>query len=169
MDSARAWPPRTDGGSSRHGVTKGASVSPLVSTRNSPARLDRGGKLGRAARVRRQWEFSEIHRKGVRVQTRHFTVLGLATVADEGAWAARIGMAVSRKVGNAVVRNRIRRLIREVFRRLREQLPPADLVVIAKPQAKLMAEGGLEAVSSELAGALADAAAKAVERKGEKE
>jgi ribonuclease P protein component len=124
--------------------------------------IERGGKLERSARVRRQWEFSRIHQKGVRVQTRHFTVLGLATLADDG---ARLGMAISRKVGNAVTRNRIRRLIKEVFRRLREDLPPADLVVIAKPQAKSMAEAGFDAVAGELGSTLEDAAKKAIARK----
>ncbi len=46
----------------------------------------------------------------------------------------RLGMAVSRRVGNAVVRNRIRRLIRESFRLLQHDLPAGyDLVVIARP------------------------------------
>jgi len=46
----------------------------------------------------------------------------------------RLGMAVSRKVGNAVTRNRIRRMIRESFRLLQHDLPGGyDLVVIAKP------------------------------------
>ena len=124
--------------------------------------LERGGKLRRSARVRRQWEFRRIHQKGVRVHTRHFTVLGLATLADDG---ARVGMAVSRKVGNAVTRNRIRRLIREVFRRLREDLPPADLVVIAKPQANVMAGVGFAAVAGELVPALESAARKAIAKK----
>lgn len=46
---------------------------------------------------------------------------------------SRIGITVSRKVGNAVVRNRFKRRIREWFRAHRDELdPPVDLVVIAR-------------------------------------
>jgi ribonuclease P protein component len=48
----------------------------------------------------------------------------------------RLGLVVSRKVGAAVHRNRVKRLCRECFRQLPDLLPPAvDLVVIAKPEA----------------------------------
>jgi len=43
---------------------------------------------------------------------------------------ARLGLTISRKVGNAVLRNRWRRLLREVFRLVQRQLPPLDLVCI---------------------------------------
>jgi len=49
---------------------------------------------------------------------------------------SRLGVTVSTRVGNAVVRNRVKRLVREVFRHCRaDLLPPADIVVIAKPGA----------------------------------
>ena len=54
--------------------------------------------------------------------------------AAEG--ASRLGVTVSRRVGGAVVRNRVKRRIREWFRRRCEQLSPGlDLVVIARPSA----------------------------------
>jgi ribonuclease P protein component len=51
----------------------------------------------------------------------------------------RLGMSVSRKVGTAVRRNRIRRLIRESFRLLQHDLPQGyDLVVVVRPHAPLI-------------------------------
>lgn len=54
----------------------------------------------------------------------------------------RLGVTVSRKVGNAVVRNRVKRRIREWFRREgAQQAPGLDLVVIARPPAARLASG----------------------------
>ncbi len=49
---------------------------------------------------------------------------------------ARLGLAISKRVSKrAVERNRIKRLLRESFRRVRHQLPPVDLMVMARDQA----------------------------------
>lgn len=49
---------------------------------------------------------------------------------------ARLGLAISKRVSKrAVERNRIKRLLRESFRRVRHQLPPVDLMVMARQQA----------------------------------
>lgn len=125
--------------------------------------VDEGGKLPRAARIRRRWEFNKIHQDGVRVRTRHFVVIGLPTVAEDGS-TARIGCAVGRKVGKAVVRNRLRRLIKEVFRRMTQHLPIVDLVVIAKANAGPLAGLEFDALAEELAPALKGAADRAVKK-----
>lgn len=50
--------------------------------------------------------------------------------------ASRLGVTVSSRIGNAVARNRVKRLVREVFRVRRSSIPNAvDVVVIAKPGA----------------------------------
>lgn len=67
----------------------------------------------------------------------------------------RLGLAVSRRVGGAVVRNRLKRRVRDWFRRSRPALPESvDLVVIARPQA---ANYSSEAISAELTRLVAQA------------
>lgn len=86
-------------------------------------------------RVRRRSEFQEIQAGARRVSTPHFALLVYARDRPEGASAgpARLGITASRRVGNAVVRNRAKRLIREAFRQTRDLFAPGvDLVVIVR-------------------------------------
>lgn len=80
-------------------------------------------------RVRRRREYLAVQRSARRVVTPHFIVYG----RPNGRPTTRLGITVSRKVGKAVVRNRIKRLVREAFRRNRETLPEGiDLVLVAR-------------------------------------
>jgi len=63
----------------------------------------------------------------------------------------RLGLTVSRKVGNAVVRNRVKRSIREWFRIVKGDLQARDLVVIARPGAARLAGVEIFAELQELA------------------
>ena len=85
--------------------------------------------LPTSARIRRRREFLALQGSAKRRPTRHFLVL----VARDAAPTARLGITVTRKIGNAVLRNRVKRSVREAFRRCRETLPGGiALVVIAR-------------------------------------
>jgi ribonuclease P protein component len=68
------------------------------------------------------------------------------TQRDAGPDAARsrVGITVSSRVGNAVVRNRVKRGVREFVRRSKTLLPGGDLVIIAKPSAATLAHDMLD-------------------------
>ena len=104
------------------------------------APLPGGAQAGypKTARVRRRAEFTVCYERGRRVHTAHFLLFLLP------GGRSRTGMAVSRKVGNAVTRNRIKRLLREFFRLHAGALPSGDVVAVAKRQA---GEAGLDLAS----------------------
>ena len=82
----------------------------------------------RRARLRKP-DFVRVTQAGRRRGSRFFLVYGL----DRGDLdPARLGITVTRKVGNAVRRNRIKRLVREWFRQRSESMTGLDVVVIAK-------------------------------------
>ncbi len=97
-----------------------------------------------------------MQKTGRAVRTRNFVLLVARRVEavsapQAGPLPSRLGIVAARTTGNAVVRNRIKRLCRESFRLSPELLPAEiDLVVIAKPGA---AKLGLREVQAEWAGA----------------
>ena len=94
------------------------------------------GRLSRSA------EFERVYRQGRSHGNRHF-VLHTFRRDDPSAPTTdpRLGLSVSRKVGGAVERNKVKRLLREAFADVREQLPPGhDVVVVARPEARELAE-----------------------------
>ncbi|HEX5656678.1 MAG TPA: ribonuclease P protein component [Polyangiales bacterium] len=96
-------------------------------------------------RLRKRFEFRRLRDEGRRVHTRSFVL----SIARGDQPQARLGITVSRQVGNAVRRNRLKRLLREAFRLERALVPSAsDLVVIAKTGCKL---DSLAEVRAELA------------------
>ncbi|MCP1372797.1 ribonuclease P protein component [Dyella lutea] len=92
----------------------------------------RAAGLPREARLRRAGDFAALRHASGRLGGRCFSVRYRPN--DHG--HARLGLAISKRVSKrAVERNRIKRLVRESFRRIRHQLPAIDLVVMAREQA----------------------------------
>jgi ribonuclease P protein component len=95
------------------------------------------GRFQPADRLRRSVEFQQVIRRGRRVAGGAFVVICAQRRERPGAARQiRLGITVSRKVGNAVVRNRVKRRIREWFRADRGSLGAGvDLVVIGRAAA----------------------------------
>jgi ribonuclease P protein component len=89
----------------------------------------------KAARLRRRPEFVAVQDHGRRKSGAALVVLALPPPSNGAAPCARFGLVVSRKVGNAVMRNRIKRQLREALRHLRALAKPADVVIIARAAA----------------------------------
>lgn len=86
-------------------------------------------RLRPADRIKQRRDFRRVQGSGVRAHTRHF----LLTLAPSAHGPGRVGVTVTRKIGNAVARNHVKRVVREVYRRNRDLFPPGvDVVFIAK-------------------------------------
>jgi ribonuclease P protein component len=108
------------------------------------------GRLSRSA------EFERVYRQGRSTANRH---LVLYTFPNPSAERPRLGLSVSRKVGGAVERNRVKRMLRESFARVEAELRgDQDVVVVARPSAaELVEREGLAGVEASLAELIAKA------------
>jgi ribonuclease P protein component len=99
-----------------------------------------GATFDRSRRLRRKADFRRVQADARRVVTRHFVLLVASRPeAQPVNERPRIGLIVSRKVGGAVARNRVKRLCRECFRLSAEMLPDGvDLIVVARDGAESM-------------------------------
>jgi ribonuclease P protein component len=114
-----------------------------IAPRGRPKR----GRLSRSA------EFERVYRQGRSVGNRFLVLYAFPRAADIAAGdGPRLGLSVSRKVGGAVDRNRVKRLLREAFAAEVERVPAdQDVVVVARPEARDLAEReGLEGIRREL-------------------
>lgn len=107
-------------------------------------------------RLSRSGEFDRVYRDGSSHATRYL-VLYTFPRQDEQRDEVRLGVSVNRKVGGAVERNRVKRVLREAFWNLADRLPPRhDFVIVARSEIKdLIEREGMGGVSADLEEALA--------------
>ena len=101
------------------------------------------GRLSRSA------EFERVYRQGRSTANRHLVLYAFPNAASD---RPRLGLSVSRKVGGAVERNKVKRMLRESFARVEPTLRDGqDVVLVARPSAaELVARHGLAGVDGAL-------------------
>ena len=139
-----------------------------------------GGRRKRSGRLSRSAEFERVYRQGRSHGNRYFVLhvfprgtaaAEVGTVEDARAEGAapdgpRLGLSVSRRVGGAVERNQVKRLLREAFAVECGRLTPGqDVVIVARPPARELAEreglAGVQTALAELVGKAAGPAPRA--------
>jgi len=87
-------------------------------------------------RVKKNEDFQKVFKKGKSFANRQFVIYLLP---KEGQTEFRVGLSVSKKLGNAVTRNQIKRYIRQSIHEIKDELKPnMDYVIIARHQAATM-------------------------------
>ncbi len=101
-----------------------------------------GQAFPREARIRKRTEFDEVYQKGARFDTPFFVLY----IRRGNGLNHRLGMTVSKRIGDSVTRNRVKRRFREIFRKNRPPAgPPFDMVLNARKAAGTAVGNALEA------------------------
>lgn len=93
-----------------------------------------GAAFPKTVRLRKRSEFLSLSNAQSKTTVKGFLVVW----RENSGLTARMGITASRKIGCAVVRNRVKRYLREVFRQDRMLLPPVDVNIIARRESAQM-------------------------------
>jgi ribonuclease P protein component len=118
-----------------------------------------GGRSPKRRRLSRSAEFERVYRQGRSKANRYLVLYAFPREEEPGAAGPRLGLSVSRRVGGAVDRTRVKRLLREAFWAEAERLPDgSDYVVVARPDSRELAEregmAGMRTALAELVDAM---------------
>ncbi len=110
--------------------------------------------LPRSRRLRKRADYQAARKLSRRFHTSHFIILVTPSTTSD----ARLGITVTKKIGSAVHRNRIKRLVREVYRQNQQLFPDhTDIVFIAKPGAAALNYQAVRQEVMQVAGAMRSA------------
>jgi ribonuclease P protein component len=113
---------------------------------------DPTGPFRRSDRLLRSSEYQRVGREGRRVAEPAFVLLVSPRPPGAKGPGQRLGITVSRKVGGAVIRNRVKRRVREWFRRSRDELRSGiDIVVIGRVAAGALSDRDTRGILCRLA------------------
>ncbi|MDO5555028.1 MAG: ribonuclease P protein component [Planctomycetia bacterium] len=119
----------------------------MTSERIAPQVRPDDQRLRKSNRLRRQADFARTYATGQRAWNRGVTICACSAGLPE----SRIGLSISKRVGSSPVRNRWKRLLREVFRRHKATLPTGcDFIVIVRPGTPLMTLAELDRIVPDL-------------------
>lgn len=126
----------------------------MSSPRTARTRPEKREGLPPQRRVLRSGDFARIERQGTRAAG---ALLVLIARARRDGKPGRVGFTISKKVGNAVARNGVRRRLKELVRHHKQWLDTRDLVIAAKPEAATATSAALHAELSSLLDRLSSA------------